>query len=70
MLKDMLLIGMVFGLEECPSGRRSTLGKRVCANPVPWVRIPSPPKKNEVLFFGRDGMKTHHGFDPQRKRGR
>ncbi len=32
-------------LEECPSGRRSTLGKRVCVNLVPWVRIPPPPKK-------------------------
>ena len=32
-----------FGAERCPSGRRSTLGKRVCGN-VPWVRIPpSPP---------------------------
>jgi hypothetical protein len=31
-------------LEECPSGRRSTLGKRVCVTSVPWVRIPPPPK--------------------------
>jgi hypothetical protein len=29
--------------EECPSGLRSTLGKRVYAKHVPWVRIPPPP---------------------------
>ena len=34
----------LFGvLEECPSGRRSTLGKRVNATSVSWVRIPPPP---------------------------
>ncbi len=30
--------------ERCPSGLRSTLGKRVCRNPAPRVQIPpSPP---------------------------
>ncbi len=47
-------------LEECPSGRRSTLGKRVYANPVPWVRIPPPPKNMTslwlVFFFGCGGI--------------
>ena len=37
-------------LERCPSGLRSTPGKRVYANSVPRVRIPlSPPDKNRVL---------------------
>ena len=31
-------------MERCPSGRRSTIGNRVCVNDVPRVRIPlSPP---------------------------
>ncbi|CAH2604893.1 protein of unknown function [Rhodovastum atsumiense] len=30
-------------LEGWPSGLRRTLGKRVCVNSVPWVRIPLPP---------------------------
>jgi hypothetical protein len=30
-------------LEECPSGRRSTPGKCVCAISASWVRIPPPP---------------------------
>lgn len=30
-------------VEECLSGLRSSLGKRVCRESVPWVRIPPPP---------------------------
>jgi hypothetical protein len=29
-------------VETCPSGLRSTLGKRVCGN-VSWVQIPASP---------------------------
>jgi hypothetical protein len=35
--------------ERCPSGLRSTLGKRVCRNPAPRVQIPpSPPSPARV----------------------
>ena len=33
-----------YNKERCPRGRRSTLGKRVYPNRVPWVRIPLSPK--------------------------
>lgn len=37
-------------MEECPSGLRSTLGKRVYAINVPWVRIPPPPTHDLTLL--------------------
>jgi hypothetical protein len=33
-----------YNKERCPRGQRSTLGKRVYPNRVPWVRIPLSPK--------------------------
>ena len=39
--------------ERCPSGRRSTLGKRVCPTRVSWVRIPLSPQERvgQKLFI-------------------
>jgi hypothetical protein len=37
-------------MERCPSGRRSTIGNRVGANPVSRVQIPlSPPFSNQDM---------------------
>src|SRR5690606_34673521 len=43
-------------MERCPSGRRSTIGNRVCVTSVPRVRIPlSPPV---ILRPVGQGVKT------------
>lgn len=40
--QKLRVVALSYG-EECPSGRRSTIGNRVCVNTASWVRIPPPP---------------------------
>lgn len=48
-----------FFLEGCPSGLRSTLGKRVYVNRVPWVRIPPLPYPNLNLDLDLNLLHVH-----------
>jgi hypothetical protein len=42
-IRDSSILLSLIAREECPSGLRSTPGKRVYVNRVPWVRIPPLP---------------------------
>ena len=45
--------------ERCPSGRRGTIGNRVCVNSAPRVRIPpSPPQPGYPLIAGSCATKS------------
>ncbi len=49
----------MFNKERCPSGRRGTIGNRVCVNSAPWVRIPpSPPQSKNLLIAGSCATKS------------
>ncbi len=48
-------------MERCPSGLRSTLGKRVCVKSVPRVRIPLSP--HEIKNRMEPNIKSFSYYD-------